>query len=128
MQIGSELEFECLGTECDARVRFSVLDVDQNHIVKCSECGMEYPFDERLVSQLRKFENLCRVLHDSKEILSDTHVAIDMQGHNVRIPFRLLLTRLNNELRLDIDGKEIMIGFRLMPLESMPERAQGSSE
>ena len=65
-----------------------------------------------------KFEKLCQAVNEAEDILSDTKVSIDVSGHNVKVPFRLLLTRLNTQLDLDIKGKQIKIKFRTMPLES----------
>ena len=88
------------------------------YIVSCANCGNEYKFTSSLLQKIAKFENLCRAITESEDILSDTNVSIDMAGHSVKIPFRLLLTRLNTQLDLDINGKELQIKFRLMPLQS----------
>ncbi len=118
MQLGDTLEFNCVRNGCKNTVRFEIFDVSENYTVSCSECGNEYKFDNDLLQKIVKFEKLCQAVNESEDILSDTNVSIDVGGHNVRIPFRLLLTRLNTQLDLDIGGKQIKIKFRLLPLES----------
>lgn len=128
MQLGNVLEFHCVAEGCREAIRFSILDVTSRHRLTCSACGQEYFFNEALVAALTKFENLCRAIHESEEILGDTNVAVNVTGHEVKIPFRLLLTRLNTSLTLritqDDEGRKverpIEIQFRLQPLEDLP--------
>lgn len=120
MQKGHLLQFECI--ECKDPVRFSVFELDkQNDLVICSKCQKKYAFnDEQLKRQLRKFSLLCQQLVESEEILSNTSVGIDVGNHSVKIPYKLLLTRLNSILELNLDGKHISIEFRLEPLHDFP--------
>jgi len=119
LQLGDTLEFNCVRNGCENTVRFAIFDISKkNYVVSCSECGNEYKFDKTLLQKLIKFEKLCRAVNEAEDILSDTNVSIDMAGHAVKIPFRLLLTRLNTQLDLDISGKQIQIKFRLLPLQS----------
>jgi len=76
------------------------------------------------VGKLEKFEKLCRAVNEAQEILSDTNVAINVYSHEVKIPFRLLLSRLNTQLNLDVGGREIQIRFRVSPLKDMPQLAE----
>ena len=124
MQIGENLEFSCIKDGCNNTVRFSIFDISKNYSVSCSECGNEYKFTSGLLKEIAKFESLCRAIVESEDILSSTNVSIDVGGHNVKIPFRLLLTRLNTQLDLDMNGKQIGIKFRLMPLQSTANREE----
>ena len=124
VQLGSVLEFHCVTESCGHAIKFSILDVADDHRLSCSACGQKYFFNPELVSALAKFDKLCRAIHESEEILSDTSVAVNVAGHEVTIPFRLLLTRLNTSLTLritqEVNGKEVErpidIQFRLQPL------------
>jgi len=124
VQLGSVLEFHCVAEGCRQAIRFSILDVTGDHRLSCAACGQNYFFNPELVSALAKFDKLCRAIHESDEILSDTSVAVNVAGHEVKIPFRLLLTRLNTSLTLriaqEVNGKHverpIEIQFRLQPL------------
>jgi len=124
VQLGSVLEFHCVAEGCRHAIRFSILDVSSDHRLSCSACGQRYFFNPELVRALSKFDKLCRAIHESEEILSDTSVAVNVSSHEVKIPFRLLLTRLNTSLTLrimqEVEGKNverpIEIMFRLQPL------------
>jgi hypothetical protein len=124
VQLGSVLEFHCVAEGCGHAIKFSILDVAGDHRLSCAACGQKYFFNRDLVGALAKFDKLCRAIHESEEILSDTNVAVNVAGHEVMIPFRLLLTRLNTSLTLritqEVNGKEVErpidIQFRLQPL------------
>jgi hypothetical protein len=107
---GPRLEFACV--ECEEPVTFSAFGPIYG--ASCPVCERRYSFEsESLQVHLRKFEALCRQLRDSEEILSQAAVAVDVNGHEVKIPFRLLLTRLNSILTLEIEGKRTEIRFRV---------------
>lgn len=71
--------------------------------------------------QIKKFEALCQQIHLSEEILGSTSVAIDVGPHHVKVPFRMLLTRLGSVLDLTISGQKIEILFRTEPLKDFEE-------
>jgi len=124
VQLGSVLEFHCVAEGCRHAIKFAILDVKNDQRLTCAACGQNYFFNKELVSSLAKFDKLCRAIHESEAILGDTNVAVNVAGHEVKIPFRLLLTRLNTSLTIripqEIDGKTIEhpidIQFRLQPL------------
>lgn len=124
VQLGSMLEFHCVAEDCRQAIKFSILDVSSDHRLTCAACEQRYFFNPELVGALAKFDKLCRAIHESEDILSDTNVAVNVANHEVMIPFRLLLTRLNTSLTLritqEVDGKHverpIAIQFRLQPL------------
>ncbi|MBA3957622.1 MAG: hypothetical protein H0X51_04400 [Parachlamydiaceae bacterium] len=120
MQPRHLLQFECLS--CQQPVRFSVFELEKlNDCVKCTSCHKKYAFqDETLRRQLRKFEALCRQIVDSEEILSHTAVGIDIGEHHVKVPYKLLLTRLNSMLDLTIGDQKVSIVFRIEPLQDLP--------
>lgn len=116
MQKGHLLEIACQG--CEHTVQFSLFDIDsEQDRIQCSHCQKTYAFtDENLLRQLKKFEALCRQIHESEEILGDTAIGIDVGEHHVQIPFKLLLTRLNSALKLRVGDETINIVFRTEPL------------
>lgn len=114
---GKHIEFKCIKKNCTAVIPVSVLDIEKNHRIKCTNCKNEYYFNEKLVDQIKKFERLVMAVQDAKEILGQTAVAVDVPGHSVRIPYKLLLTRLNTLLTLRINEEEIKLNFRVDPLE-----------
>ena len=124
MQLGSVLEFHCVAKGCRHAIKFAILDVKDDQRLMCAACGQSYFFNKELVCALATFDKLCRAIHESEGILSDTNVAVNVAGHEVKIPFRLLLTRLNTSLTIripqEINGKTVEhpidIQFRLQPL------------
>lgn len=122
MQKKHTLEFECLA--CQQPVRFSIFELNDNHApISCSKCDKKYAFeDDSLKRQLKKFEALCCQIIDSEEILSNTSVGIDVGEHSVKIPYRLLLTRLNSMLDLKIGDQHVAINFRIEPLKDYPSK------
>ena len=121
MQKGHKLQFNC--TSCEGAVRFSLFDAqNENGSIQCSHCNKKYLFeDPTLLRQLKKFEALCRQLHDSEEILGNTCVGIDIGEHHVKVPYKLLLTRLNSSLDLMIGEEPLSIVFRLEPAQDLKE-------
>lgn len=117
MQKGSHLEFEC--QECKAEVPFSLSGLEKNPELQCTQCSRRYLFDdETLKRQIKKFDALCNQIHDSQEILSMASIGVDMGTgtSKVKVPFKLLLTRLSSHLDLTIGGKPCLISFRFEPL------------
>ena len=114
MQKGHFLQYSCQC--CQHPILFSVFELEKEGVVKCTECGLNYDFnDEILIRQLRKFENLCRQIQLSEEILSNTSVGIYLGDREVKIPYKLLLTRLNSTLDLMVGDRPLTITFRIEP-------------
>ena len=122
MQVGHNLQFNCLS--CEQPVLFSVLEENNTEgLIVCPHCQKKYAFGTSgtILRHLRQFEALCRQIHASEEILGNTAVAIDIGPHHVRVPYRLLLTRLSSVIELTIGDRKISIAFRLEPLRDIPE-------
>jgi NAD-dependent SIR2 family protein deacetylase len=121
MQHGHKLQFHC--QECEAPISFSVFDREHfSKIVPCLNCGRKYAFDdETLLRHLMQFEALCHQIYLSEEILGNTSIAIDVGMHHVKVPFNILLTRLSSVIELNINGKKLVIFFRVEPLKDIPE-------
>lgn len=120
MQKGHTLQFKCLS--CESPVTFSVFDLDsQASHVNCHSCEKKYAFtDAALIRQLKKFEALCRQIQDSEEILGLASVGVDVGDHHVKVPYKLLLTRLSSSLDLNMGGQTVSIFFRIEPARDTP--------
>ncbi len=121
MQKGHRLEFSCQC--CQQPLQFSIFEIDKvSDGLVCTECGLIYDFsDEGLRDQIRKFENLCHQISLSQDILSNTAIGITVGDKEVKIPYKILLTRLNSVLDLRIGDRPLSIKFRIEPLEDMPK-------
>lgn len=112
----NSLEFDC--ARCKQPVRFSLFEIEHHPDIACSHCWKKYTFkDETLIRHLKQFEKLCRTIQESKEILGNTAIGVDMDDAKVKIPFKLLLTRLSSCLDLEIGDKKETISFRFEPLK-----------
>lgn len=120
MQKGHFLQFSC--QSCQNPIQFSVFDLEASEGIICPECSLVYDFSEEgLQRQLRKFENLCRQIQASEEILSNTSVGIFLGDREVKIPYKLLLTRLNSTLDLIVGDRPLTITFRIEPARDAPQ-------
>lgn len=115
MQKGHHLQFDCQG--CKNKVSFSLFDLEQGKTtVQCPHCQKDYAFsDATLLRQIKKFEALCRQISESEEILGNTAVGVDIGDRHVKIPYKLLLTRLSSRLDLKIGNDPVSIEFRIEP-------------
>jgi hypothetical protein len=120
MQKGHVLEFAC--QECLSPINFSIFELERlNGELPCPECGLVFDFsDPDLRRQIRKFEALCRQIQQSEEILSNTSIGIYLGEREIKIPFKLLLTRLNSTLDLMVGDKPLTITFRIEPSKDLP--------
>ncbi|HEV8051887.1 MAG TPA: hypothetical protein VGP47_05280 [Parachlamydiaceae bacterium] len=119
MQKGHTLQFNCLS--CGTPVTFSIFDLDSQAKICCHSCEKKYAFtDPILVRQLKKFEALCRQIQDSEEILGAANVGVDVGEHHIKVPYKLLLTRLSSSLDLTMAGQKVSIFFRIEPARDTP--------
>lgn len=120
MQKGSRLQFCC--QSCNKQVKFNVFDLEKNKHIACEHCEKQYLFsDENLIRQIKKFEALCLQIKDSEEILSQTAVGIDIGERQIKVPYKLLLTRLSSVLDLKIGDTPLSIIFRLEPIKDLSQ-------
>ena len=116
MQKGHCLQFSCQA--CRHPVQFSIFEIETQENIVCSECKLHYDFnDETLKRQLKKFDSLCQQIQCSEEILSNTSVGIYIDDQReIKIPYKLLLTRLNSTLNLMVGERPLTITFRIEPI------------
>jgi hypothetical protein len=111
------IEFKCIGSSCDQFLCLTLKDIEKNQAMTCAGCGQSYNFNEEFIHKMRKFENLVFAVREAEDILGNTNVAIGIKGHQIKVPYRLLLTRLNTLITLNIGGKELSFRFRIEPLD-----------
>lgn len=117
MKKDSTIEFHCVNGQCRQVISFPLLSVEKETKVRCAACGREYVFDGALCGKFRKFARLVEAVRDAEEILGETRVGLDIQGHSVQVPYRILLTRMNTFLTLDIGGAKFNFRLRVEPLD-----------
>ncbi len=109
------LEFDCLTEGCDRDVRFSLEEALDDKEIACPGCGRTYALSPELREKVRLLDGLIRALRQSRPILGRTSVVIDLEGHQVKIPYYLLLTRLTSELALDLEGEDLKLRCSVTP-------------
>jgi len=114
------IEFQCVG--CGNPVAFSILQVDAAGRLACATCGKGYGFTSELLDKVRLFERLLAAVYDARDLLGSANVGIAFRDEEVKVPYRLLLTRLNSLLTLNIGEKETVFRFRVEPLTMLSER------
>lgn len=104
---------------CSQPVIFSISDLkDSLATICCKECGKKYALgDTNLKRQLTLFGELCQQIRLSEEILGDAAIAVDVGPHSIKVPFKLLLTRLKSTLDLKVGETPITVSFRVQPTE-----------
>ena len=114
------LQFHC--QSCKEPISFSMFELESNDIIVCPECKKKYSFnDPDLIRQIQKFADLCRQLQQSEEILGNAAVGVDIGEHHVKIPYKILLTRLTSTLELKIGNQPLSIAFRFEPSKDFPQ-------
>ena len=115
-----QLDFRCLTDDCDGLVGFdlesaSALDFQ----AVCPVCHRAYALDETLRGKLEKMMKLIASIRECEEILGDSVVSVNVAGGSVKVPYALLLTRLNTLFTLPLAGKKV--DFHLWVAPTTPD-------
>jgi hypothetical protein len=94
------------------------MKIELNKTIPCPNCGKQYSFEPSFLDKLKKFEKLIITVREAEDILGDTNVGINVDGHQIKLPYRLLLTRMNTLLTLNVGGTEFEFKFRVEPLKN----------
>ncbi len=116
----AQLDFHCLAEDCSGVVGFDLASVaDPEFQAVCPVCHRAYELDGALRDKLTRMMKLIAAIRDSEDILGDSVVSVNVAGGDVRIPYALLLTRLNTLISLEIAGRKI--DFHLWVEPSNPQ-------
>ncbi|MBN1865491.1 MAG: hypothetical protein JW808_11375 [Victivallales bacterium] len=116
----AEVDFQCFDNGCDGLIKFNLKDaLCDDFQALCSACHRSYEFDDMLKGKLRRLCDLIVAVRDAEDILGTCNVAVTVPAGMVKIPYALLLTRLNTMITLQLDGKDVDFHFRVEP--SSPE-------
>jgi hypothetical protein len=104
----AQIDFMCIEDGCTGVVKFDLLSLAQEEFqVLCPVCHKPYQFDAALREKLMKLKNLIAAVREAEPILGDCNVAVAVPGGEVKIPYALLLTRLNTMITLQLGGKTV---------------------
>lgn len=113
------VDFACLDEGCSDTVLFNVMELRQSKgRVACTACHREYCFDAGFLDKLERLRHLILAVMSAEDILGDINVAVTTPAGDVKIPYRLLLTRLNSVISLQVGGRTVDFNFRIEPLEN----------
>ena len=114
------LDFHCLSDDCEGVVVFDINAIaDPEFQAVCPVCHRAYALDEALRDKLLRMMKLIASIRECEDILGDSVVSVNVAGGEVRIPYALLLTRLNTLITLEIAGRKI--DFHLWVEPSSPQ-------
>lgn len=111
------IDFKCLQSDCDEVVKFNVMGIKANGgIVSCPVCHHQVEFDQTFIDKLEKLRNLLIAVKEAEDILGECNVGVTTPAGEIKVPYRLLLTRLNSLLTLDVSGEKVDFCFRIEPI------------
>jgi hypothetical protein len=123
MQLRAAVDFVCLDDDCDSIIKFNVMDLEGSKgRITCPECRREYHFSRAFLDKLQRLRTLIMAVRGAEDMLGDINVAVTTPMGEVKVPYRLLLTRLNTIISLDVDGRRIDFNFRIEPLNEQSIR------
>lgn len=115
--LAAQLDFECLEKDCGTTIRFDLMSLEKNdRQVACPACHRPYRFDKSFVAKLEKLRQLVLAVREAEEIIGDCNVGVATPAGEVKLPYRLLLTRLNTLISLKAFDQVIDFTFRVEPL------------
>lgn len=116
----AKLDFNCLSDGCEGVVGFDLASVaDPDFQAVCPVCHRAYALDEGLRNKLARMMKLISAIRECEDILGDSAVSVNVAGGSVKIPYALLLTRLNTMITLEASGHKI--DFHLWVEPSNPQ-------
>ncbi len=114
------IDFHCLNPDCGKVVKFDLADVKKRGFqAVCPECLATYKLDEALRDKLMRMLALVEAIRNAEDILGDANVSIATRNEEIRVPYALLLTRLNTIITLEFGGHKV--DFHLWIEPSSPQ-------
>ena len=117
----AQIDFHCLDDSCSGVVKFNLAEICTSDFqAVCPECHRAYELDAALKDKLMRMLKLVSAIRDAEDILGDSSVAVTVAGaKEVKIPYALLLTRLNTLISLHFGDKKV--DFHLWIEPSSPD-------
>lgn len=112
----AQIDFQCLDENCEGIIKFTLENIaDANFQTVCRKCYHTYELDGQLRDKLLKMLKLISTLREVEDILGDCNISINVANGEVKIPYALLLTRLNTMISLKIGDRMIDFHLRVEP-------------
>lgn len=112
----ARIDFECLNEECNGIIKFKLAElVDPDFSALCPICRQSYEFNDKLKDKLNRLRRLIAAIRDAEGILGDCNVGVAVSEKEIKIPYALLLTRLNTMISLELGGRNVDFNLRVEP-------------
>lgn len=116
----AQIDFHCFDPECDGVVKFNLADISARDFqAVCLKCHRPYALDAALKDKLGRMLELIVAIRHAEDILGDSNVSVNVAGGEVKIPYALLLTRLNTLITLEVGDRKV--DFHLWVEPSSPD-------
>ena len=116
---GAQLDFVCTDANCNGIVKFDLMDLETADFqAMCPKCHRPYAFDPQLKEKFMKLHKLILALRDAEPILGDCNVGVAVPAGEVKIPYALLLTRLNTMITLNLGEQKVDFHLRIEPMSA----------
>ena len=104
----AQVDFLCVEPGCSGVVKFNLMEVaTEDFQALCPACHKPYEFDADPKEKLGKLLKLIVSVREAESILGDCNVSVTVPGGEVKIPYALLLTRLNTMITLKLGDKKV---------------------
>ncbi len=104
----AQIDFQCLEDGCDGVVKFNLKDVaSRDFQAVCPKCHRTYALDAALRDKLVRMMKLVQAIRESEDVLGDSNVSVNVAGGSVKVPYALLLTRLNTLITLKYGDRQV---------------------
>ena len=112
----AQIDFHCFDPECEG----VVADIaGRDFQAVCPKCHRPYALDAALKDKLGRMLELIVAIRHAEDILGDSNVSVNVAGGEVKIPYALLLTRLNTLITLEVGDRKV--DFHLWVEPSSPD-------
>jgi hypothetical protein len=112
----ANIDFVCLDEDCLSTVTFNLMQLEEaKGRISCPGCHCEYQFDADFMDKLRRFRNLILAIREAEDLLGDVQVGVATPMGEEKIPYRILLMRMNTIISLDVGGRKVDFRFRVEP-------------
>ncbi len=116
----AQIDFHCFDPGCEGIVKFNLADVSARDFqAVCPKCHHSYELDDKLRDKLGRMLELIGAIRRAEDILGDSNVSVNVDGREVKIPYALLLTRLNTLITLEVGDRKV--DFHLWVEPSSPD-------
>jgi len=111
-----KIDFPCQNDNCHAPVAFQLGQVkDPAFKLVCPKCGRAYEMDAKLADKLKRMLNMIIAIRSAEDLIGDTNISVNVAGGEVKVPYAMLLTRLNTLISLELEGKKVDFHLWIQP-------------